>query len=158
MFKITFALVLSWSATSLLAQSTDLATCRSPVGKAFRHFTGPQDKNGAGWSDEQIRNGVVTLVQGPDGKFDMLYVDTRNKPISMTQDGAKVIFLRSSPYDISLLSHYDGATTEIYTFFKEKDGKHRYTVLTSRSGTQTFAPKSAVMVGECDSIRFDLIK
>lgn len=158
MFKVVFALALSCLVTTLLAQSTDLATCRSPAGKAFRHFTGPQDKNGAGWSDEQIRNGVLTLVQGQDGKFDMLYVDIRSKPISMTQDGAKVIFLRSSPYDISLLTHYDGSTTEIYTFFKEKDGKHRYTVLTSRSGTQTFGPKSSVMVGDCDPIRFDLIK
>jgi hypothetical protein len=158
MFKTVVALLVGLMAINVMAQTTDLTTCRNPSGKAFRHFTGPQDKSGAGWSDEQIRNGVLTLVQGQDGKFDMLFIDVRKKPISMTQDGGRVIFLRSGPEELSLLVHYDGSATEIYSFFKEKDGKHRYTVLASRTGPQAFAPKSAIMVGDCDPIRFDLIK
>ena len=140
------------------AQSTDIAICRDPSGKAFRHFSGPQDKAGAGWSDEKISGGVVTLVQGKDGDFDMLYVDVRKKPISMIQDGARIIKLRSGPSELSLLAHYSGSTSEIYSFFREKDGKSRYTVLTSRIGAETFAPKSSVMVGDCEPIRFDLIR
>lgn len=141
-----------------LAHAQEITTCRSPSGKAFRHFTGVQEKASAGWSDEKISKGVVTLVRGGDGKLDMLYLDIRNKPISMTQDGAKVLTLRNAQDELSLLVHYEGSTTEIYSFFREKDGRNRYTVLTSRIGPKTFAPKSSVMVGDCDPIRFDLLQ
>jgi hypothetical protein len=154
---IPVACLLFWSSL-VCAQTTDIATCRNPSGKAFRHFSGAQEKNGSGWSDERISNGVITLVKTADGSFDMLYVDVRNKPISVTQDGAKVVLLRISDTDLSLLAHYQGATTEIYTFFKERDGKNRYSVMTSRTGPNAFAPKSSLMVGDCDNIRFDLIR
>ena len=152
------AILVAVASSTVAAQSTDIATCRDPSGKAFRHFSGPQEKATAGWSDERIGGGVVTLAQGKDGDFDMLYVDVRKKPISMSQDGAKIIKLRSGPTELSLLAHYPGSTSEIYSFFREKDGKSRYTVLTSRVGPETFAPKSSVMVGDCEPIRFDLIR
>ena len=140
------------------AQSSDITTCRNPSGKAFRHYSGAQEKDVAGWSDEQISNGVITLVRNPDGSFDILYVDVRNKPISVTQDGAKIVLLRMSDTDASFLAHYSGAATEIYTFFREKDGRNRYSVMNSRTGPNAFSPKSSLMVGGCDTIRFDLIR
>ena len=156
-----YKLIAIFSAVASLnvsAESTYIAICRDPSGKAFRHFSGPQDKATAAWSDEKIGGGVVTLVQGTDGAFDMLYVDVRKRPISTAQDGAKIIKLRSGPNELSLLAHYSGSTSEIYSFFREKDGKNRYTVMTSRIGPETFAPKSSVMVGDCEPIRFDLIR
>ena len=99
----------------------------------------------------------MTLVQTSNGTLDMLFIDARNKPISMTQDGAKLVLLRSSDKSISILAHYAGATTEIYSFFQEKDGRNRYSVLTSRTGPQTVVEKSSVMLGVCDPIRFDLL-
>ena len=152
------AVLMSVVSIGAIAQSQELATCRNPTGKAYRHFSGVQDKAGSGWDDERIRNGVVTLVQASDGQFDMLFVDARNKPISMMQDGAKVVLLRRSADAVSLLAHYEGATTEIYSFFREKDGKSRYTVLTSRIGPLAISQKSSVMVGDCDPILFDRIK
>lgn len=156
--KTIAALFLATVQVGALAQSHEITTCRSPMGKGFRHFTGPQDKASSGWSDEKISNGIVTLVQGTDGNFDMLYVDSRKKPISMIQDGAKIMTLRSATGELALLVHYEGATTEIYSFFTEKDGKFRYTVLTSRIGQGTFAPKSSLMVGDCDPFIFERSK
>ncbi len=155
--RIIAALVAS-AAAGVLAQSQDLATCRNPTGKAFRHFSGAQSQEDAGWSDERISNGAITITQAADGHFDLLYVDGRNKPISMTQEGAKVVVLRSGPNELLLLSHYEATTTELYSFFREKDGKNRYTVMTSRTGPRAVLPKSSLMVGDCDPIRFDLIK
>ena len=152
------AALMSLVSIAAIAQSQELATCRNPTGKAYRHFSDAQDKADSGWHDERISIGVVTLVQASDGSFDMLYVDVRNKPISMMQDGAKVVLLRRSADAISLLAHYEGATTEIYSFFREKDGKSRYTVMTSRVGSLAISQKSSVMVGDCDPILFYRIK
>ncbi len=159
MHRRIIAALIALTTVGALAQSQDLATCRSPSGKAFRHFSGGQDQEGAGWSDERIRNGVVTLTQAADGRFDMLFVDVRNKPISMSQDGAKIVVLRFGPNELTLLAHYEeGSASEIYSFFRERDGKSRYTVMTSRIGPRAVLPKSSLMVGDCDPIRFDLIK
>ncbi len=90
----------------------------------------------------------------------MLYVDVRNKPISMSQDGAKVVVLRFGPNELTLLAHYEeGSTSEIYSFFREKGREepvHGHDQ--SRVGPRAVFPKSSLMVGDYDPIRFDLIK
>ena len=153
--KISGLLALSFAVTPAIGQSIDIATCRNPSGTAYRHFSGSNDKNDSGWSDDKITNGVVSLTKDATGKFDILYIDFRKKPISVIQDGAKVIPLRSGPTEISLLVHYDGSATELYSFFREKDGKNKYSVLTSRLGPAAISAKSGVMVGDCDPIAFD---
>lgn len=153
--KISGLLVLIFVAMPAIGQSINIATCRNPSGTAYRHFSGLNDKKDSGWSDEKISNGLISLTKDATGKFDLLYVDVRKTPISMIQDGAKVILLRTGPAEISLLVHYDGATSEIYSFFREKDGKNKYTVLTSRIGPAAIAAKSSVMIGDCDPIAFD---
>lgn len=150
--------LLALTTCTAIAQSEEIATCRNPSGRAFYHFNGLNNKTGSGWSDDKISNGVITLVRAADGNFDMLYVDMRSKPISMTQDGAKIRLLRLSQDNVTVLAYYDNSTTEIYSFFKEKDGKNRYSVLTNKTGNDVVIPKSSVMVGDCSAIRFDLIK
>lgn len=154
-FKTICALCAVLASTGAYSQQADIATCRSPAGKVYRHFNGILEKADAGWSDDKISGGVLTLVRTSNGTLDMLFIDARNKPISMTQDGAKLVLLRSSDRSISVLAHYPGATTEIYSFFQEKDGRNRYSVLTSRTGPQAALEKSSVMVGLCDPIKFD---
>jgi hypothetical protein len=156
-FKAICALSALLATAGAHSQQADIAACRSPAGKVYRHFSGTAEKADAGWSDDKISEGVLTLVRTPTGTLDMLFIDVRNKPISMTQDGAKLVLLRSSDRSISILVHYPGATTEIYSFFQEKDGRNRYSVLTSRTGPQAAVEKSSVMVGLCDPIRFDLL-
>lgn len=158
MFKVAFVALAVLFSTVVFGQSQEITTCRSPNGKVYRHYFGSQDKPGSGWGDDKISNGVITLVQLSDGNFDLLYVDIRNKPISVIQDGAKVVLLRGGPDDITLLTHYPESTTEIYSFFREKDGKVKYTVLTSRTGPDTFAPKSSVMVGDCSALNLKSLR
>jgi hypothetical protein len=157
MFKTIFLLVVVLFSFSLSAQ--EIATCRSPSGRAFYHFDGVIKKADSGWIDDKISSGVFSFTRANDGAIDILYVDTRFKPISASQDGGIVRLLRASAANATVLVFYpDGATTEIYTFFKEKDGGHKFTLLQSKSGEQVIAPKSALMVGNCEPIRFDLLK
>lgn len=146
------------TACMALAQSEEIATCRSPSGTAYFHYSAGVDKAGSGWTDDKISKGVFTLVRAKDGSFDVLYIDGRSKPISSTQDGAMVRVLRSSSENLTLLVYYERATTEIYSFFKEKDGKSKFSMLTNKTGNGALIQKSSVMVGDCDPIRFNLIR
>lgn len=151
---------LSLCLTALMAtgaHSQEIAVCRAPVGKAYYHYAGLVGKANAGWSDDKISDGVTTLTR-TDGKLDVLFVDTRKKPISSLQEGGTVVLTRLSTDTITVLVYYqDGAATEIYSFFKEKDGKLRFTQMQSKTGAAAPFPKSAVLVGTCDSIKFELM-
>ena len=92
-FKAICALSALLATTGANSQQAEIATCRSPAGKVFRHFSGIVEKADSGWSDEKISDGVLTLVRTSNGTLDMLFIDSRNKPISMTQDGAKLVLL-----------------------------------------------------------------
>lgn len=140
------------------SHGVELATCRAPVGKSYYHYSGLSEKKAAGWSDDKISNAVFTLTQGTDGSFDVLFVDGRGKPVSSAQDGAIVRLLRRGESSISLLVFYPSNSTEIYTFFLEKDGATKFTMMQSRSGDGVPFPKNSLLVGLCDQIRFELLK
>ena len=141
---------------SLTAYSQQIATCRAPAGKAYYHFDGLVNEARAGWSDDKISGGVISLSKINEDAFDILYIDTQNKPISSTQDGAIVRLLRRGPNILTLLVFYPTAQTEIYSFFKEKNGRSRFSMMQNRTGDGVTVPKSSVIVGDCDPIRFDL--
>lgn len=140
------------------AYSVELATCKSLSGRAYYHRAGLISKTESGWTDDKIGNGVFTLSQSDDGTLDVLYVDIRGKPISSTQDGALVRPIRRGTASISVLVFYPSNSTEIYTFFAEKDGSQKVSLLQSKSGDAAMVPKSALLVGSCEPIRFDLMK
>ena len=154
MRKLLFAALLA--AAPLLAVSGEITTCRAPAGKAYFHFAGLTGKADAGWSDDKLSAGVFTLQQDADSSFDILYVDVRKKPISSKGEGATIIRLRSSKDSITFLLNYP-TSTDIYTFFRETDGTSKFSMLTSRSGAAIGFPKSSLLVGECEPIRFDSI-
>jgi hypothetical protein len=157
MIKTICCLVVALFSSSLSAQ--EITTCRNPSGKAFYHFEGAISRSNAGWIDDKITGGVFTFAQIADGSIDILFVDTRMKPISATQEGGLVRLLRRNATSATVLVSYpDGASSEIYTFFKEKDGGHKFTLLQNKSGDYAPVPKSALMVGTCEPIRFDLLK
>lgn len=143
---------------SIYSHGAELATCRAPAGKSYYHYSGLSDKKAAGWADDKISNAVFTLTQGADGAFDVLFVDGRGRPVSSAQDGALVRLLRRGESSVSLLVFYPSNSTEIYTFFLEKDGVSKFTMMQSRSGDAVPLPKNSLLVGLCDSIRFDLLK
>ena len=137
-----------------LAFGKEVTTCRAPAGKVFFHYAGDSAKDQAGWHDDKISKGVFTLTRVGKDVFDVLYLDTRGKPISSTQDGGVVRLLRRGSDSITVLVYYPTSATEIYSFFKEKDGRNRFTLLQSRTGDEVAFPKSSLLVGECDEISF----
>lgn len=155
--KSAFALVLLGIA-SAAANSQEVATCRNPAGKAFYHFDGVVGKADSGWADDKISDGVFTLVRSGND-VDVLFVDIRKKPISATQAGAIVRLLRNTSTTITVLVHYpDGESTEIYSFFRERNGSHRFTMLLNRTGSTAMFPKSSLLVGPCEPINFEAAK
>lgn len=140
------------------SHGVELATCRAPAGKSYYHYAGIADKKISGWTDDKLSDGVFTLTQSKDGAFDVLFIDGRGKPFSSAQEGAAVRLLRRGESSISLLVFHPSNTTEIYTFFLEKDGVNKFTLMQSRNGDLAPLPKSSLFVGMCESIRFDLVK
>ncbi len=149
------SVMLAVLASSTAAQSQEITTCRNPSGKAYFHFSGQLSKDASGWVDDKISDGVFTLTQGADGSVDILYVDIYKKPISTVADGGLVRVLRRSDTSVMIIVLYS-SSTEIYTFFKEKDGGSRFTLFQGRSNA--VISKSSLLQGNCDSIRFDLLK
>jgi hypothetical protein len=150
--------VLIAALTSVTLQAQEITTCRSPSGKSFYHFSGMTDKSDAGWTDDKISKGFFTLRKIAENKFDILYIDGNNKPTSSTQDGAMVQVLRLGKTNITLLVYYPSSTTEIYSFFKETDGKFRFTFAQNKTGDEALVSKSTLLVGVCDPIRFDVLR
>jgi hypothetical protein len=138
---------------TLNAHAQEIATCRAPEGYTFFHYAGIAQKGKAGWDTDKISKGVFTLRMVGMDAVDILYVDIANKPISSAQDGARVILLRQSQDSIAVLVAYP-SVTEIYTFFVEKDGRHRFSLMQSKSGPEIPFPKSTLLVGNCDAIQF----
>ena len=144
--------------TAVVSQAQEITSCRSPSGTSFYHFSGIIDKSNAGWADDKISKGVFTLRKVAENAFDILYIDTNNKPVSATQDGAIVKVLRIGKTSITLLVHYPSITTEIYTFYKQNDGGFRFTLMQNKTGDEALLPKSTLMVGVCDSIQFNALR
>lgn len=135
-----------------MAFGQEVTTCRAPAGKVFYHYAGAVAKDQAGWSDDKISKGVFSLTKVGKDAFDVLFIDGFGKPISSTQDGGVVRLLRRSADSITVLVYYPKGTTEIYSFFKEKDGRNRFSLLQNRTGDEVTYPKSSLLVGDCDAI------
>jgi hypothetical protein len=142
MYRVLGALAIGCFTAMAFAQ--EVTTCRSPSGKAYYHFDGFADKSRSGWNDDKISKGVFTLTRLSPDAVDLLYVDAANKPVSSTQDGAIVRLIRKSATNVTVLVFYPTSTTEIYTFFAEKDGSFKFSQLQSRTGDTLF-PKSSLM-------------
>lgn len=150
------SLLLVLLASYATAKSQEIAVCRSPEGMGYFHYTGLLKEADAGWAEEKITNGAFTLTQDDSGQIDILYVDAWKKPVSSANDGALVRLLRRGEESITVIAHYPETSTEIYTFFREKSGAHRFTLLQSRTGS--VVAKSSLMMGYCDPIKFQLLK
>lgn len=140
------------------ASAEEITTCRAPSGTTYVHYAGATDKKRAGWRGDRNPGDVVRLVQNADLSFDILYTDPLGKPTSSVQDAAVVRLLRKSADTLTLLVHHPDFTTEIYSFFREKDGHSRFTLLQSMTGPPHINPKSSVLLGACDPIRFERVR
>ena len=151
------SLVMSLAAISALAvHGQEIATCRGPAGRAFFHFEGLTDKAGSGWTEDKISKGVFSISRTGANEYDILYIDIQNKPISTKQEGGIVRLIRRGKTNLTFLVFYPMVTTEIYSLFTEKDGRSPFSLMQNKTGEGAVFPKSSVMVGDCDPIRFDV--
>ena len=140
------------AAMSQPVNANEIASCSNPQGQAFFPFRNDNPKNSSGWQKDGIAGGRVTQAKAGGDKLDILYVDSRKRMMSVVRDGGKILPIRATESEISVLAVSDDQT-EIYTFWKGKDGKLEFSMLQSRGG-QSLNPKSSVMVGSCDFIIF----
>ena len=45
-------------------------------------------------------------------------------------------------------------SSELYTFFKEKDGRFKFTMYQTKTGDNSPVPKSALLLGDCEPFDF----
>lgn len=146
------ALLAAPAAMSQPANSNEIASCSNPQGQAYFQFRNDSPKSMTGWQKDGIAGGRITLAKAGGDKLDILYVDSRKKMMSVIRDGGKILPIRATENEISVLAVSDDQT-EIYTFWKNKEGKLEFSVMQSRGG-KALNPKSSIMVGSCDFIIF----
>jgi hypothetical protein len=151
MKKIILCFVLCFVATSSFSQ-TQIAACENPKGYIYYPHIYPVPKNKSGWVQDAITGGKSIFVKKSDGKYDLLFIDSMSKkPISSIDDGGKVILLRKTNNQITVLIDYELAT-EVYSYWRTDDGQLQYSIVQSKGGTIS---KSGAMIGTCQFINFN---
>ena len=134
---------------------TQIAACENPKGFVYYPYISPVPKDKSGWIEDKITGGKSILVKNPSG-LDLVFIDSVKKtPLSSVEDGGKVILLRRTTNQISVLVDYQ-SVTEIYTYWRTDDGQLQYSIIQSKNGmVPGTLSKSGVMVGTCQFINFN---
>lgn len=143
-------------AFSTFANAVDIASCSNPDGYAYYAQAGVVRKADSGWKKDGITGGKINVVMDDKNKYDLLYIDTQKGINSSKADGAQLLVIRASSRDFVLLISYS-TTSELYSFWKDDEGKFQYSHLQSK-GAGLAITKSSVMVGRCDYIDFNAVK
>ena len=146
------ALVMAPTAMSQPVNGNEIASCSNPQGQAFFPLRGDNPKKTAGWQKDGIASGRITLAKAGGDKLDILYIDSRRQMMSVIRDGGRILPIRATESEISVLAVSDDQT-EIYTFWRNNEGKLEFSMLQSRGG-KALNPKASLMVGSCDFIIF----
>ena len=143
----------------LLVNAQEITSCQNPKGYAYYHHHkgGLMSLSESGWSDDKISGGITTLKKLLDGKYDIFIVDIRKSIISLRQDGGEILLLRKGKEDATFLHFFPGNAVELYTFWRDANGKDRFDLLQSKGGDNYPIHKSSVLTGECSSINFATI-
>jgi hypothetical protein len=154
MKKIILMSLLTFFSITCYSQ-TQIAACENPKGYVYYPYISPVPKDKSGWIEDKITGGKSILVKNPTG-LDLLFIDSVKKtPISSVEDGGKVILLRKTTNQISVLVDY-ASVTEIYTYWKTDGGQLQYSIIQSKNGMVSgTVSKSSVMVGTCQFINFN---
>lgn len=154
MKKFNIVLLLAGLIISAGASAEDVAQCSNPSGKGYYPFLGMVAKKSAGWDDEKITGGIVTLSKISADEYDILFVDSTKRIISSKGDGGKVILLYRGDREISVLVVYR-QVVEAYNFYLDKSGKAEYTYVISRTGDGAMLSKASVMRGDCQFVKLN---
>jgi hypothetical protein len=131
-----------------------IANCSNPKGHSYYNYQDAVLEKNSGWQKDEITNGLIQL-QRTDTGYDIYYLDsTKNMSSVIKDDGGTVSMLYKREDSIDFLVRYPSGSTDIYRFFKEKNGINKFSMISMR----TQIPKSSLMVGECSAINFKNIK
>ena len=155
---ILAGLLYAFHVQDLMANPTTVAACKNPAGWGYYHSGRLVPPSKAGWVKDEINPGSHRLIKLPDGTFDIEVVDANQTPFTVRGDGGELLLMRAGPDDATFLHFVRGKVIELYTFWRGSDGKLRFDLLQSKGGGISPIHKSSVMVGECPSIRFDLLQ
>jgi hypothetical protein len=136
------------------ALSQDLATCKASAGYSYYVQRGLVDAKRAGWTTDQISNGVMTLKKLGKSDYDIMYLDATDKIHSIKSEGGSLQLLRSSEHEMTFILSFPGGALAIYTFLKDNAGRNQVAVLTSRGSDGIFEFKQSAMVADCTAITF----
>ncbi|WP_290539072.1 hypothetical protein [Alcanivorax sp.] len=138
-----------------ILSASPVAQCFSPKGYTYYPEIGHIGQDSAGWKEDQISQGKVTLVKDADGKFDILFIDASETITSSRADGGTVAMVSRGKGSASFVVLYPGKTVETYTFVETTSGALDFMMTTSRSGDNVVFTKATVMVGNCSYINFE---
>lgn len=147
----------AFALTSNAAFAQNIASCGSASGHALYHYSKIVQKKDSGFHKDKISGGLITLQRNPNGEFDIQMVDARKRIISLVQDGGKVVLLRAGESDATFMHFYPGHVIELYTFWRDAEGKHHYDLIQSKGGDALLIHKSGVLTGDCEQIDFSQI-
>lgn len=155
-YKLVFTFAtLAFNFSNAIAE--EIATCGNLEGFGYYHYAALLKENQQNWEKDSIKNGITTLKKLEPGKYDILMIDSRQTIFSLTQDGGRVVLIRKGQNDATFMHFNPVGTIELYTFWRETGGKLRMDLVQSKGGDGLPVHKSSVLVGDCRSIRFELI-
>jgi len=137
------------------AESKILADCGSMSGYAYYIETDPAMKGMGGWKSDKISSGSVRLIAKDNQSIDLVFGDSRDKEISTKQSGGEVLPLRLNKDELLLIIIYEGATTEVYHFYKE-GSSYKYSSYQNKSFNLPIS-KDSLMIGTCTNIDFEKV-
>lgn len=155
MLKILSVFAVALTSNAAFAQN--IASCGPSSGYSLYHYSKLVQKKDSGFDKDKISGGMTTLQRNSNGEFDIQMVDARKRIISLVQDGGKVVLLRAGESDATFMHFYPGLVIELYTFWRDTEGKHHYDLIQSKGGDSMPIHKSGVLTGDCDQIDFSLI-
>lgn len=148
-------LVLGFALLCSSAQAGTIAACGPQKGQSYFPAAGLVSKSDSGWQTDQISGGATTLTLSDKGDFDVLFKDSRGTITSATGDGGKVVLLRLSHLEVTVLVYYpEGAqAAEIYSFVRESDGSAKMLQLASKGlSVPGSIAKAGVYVADCSAL------
>lgn len=153
--KIIFG-ILYFAFAGISSAADNIAQCSNPSGKGYFPYLGMVSKSNAGWDDEKITGGLVTLTKIKSGEYDVRFVDSSKRIISAREDGGKVFMIFKGDREVSVLVVYT-QVVEAYNFYVDNSGKAEYTNIISRAGDGEMISKASVMRGDCQFVNLNLV-
>ena len=134
-----------------------IASCEGLKGQSYYPDIGMfTDKNTSGWADDGISNGKTSVIRN-ENSFDILFVDTLGDINSSKDQGAEIRLVMIEQNSFSLTSVFLNSSVEIYSFWKNKEGNFRYSLMQVKGGS-SLIPKNSLLTGNCSSIKFSWIE